>query len=188
MSIFKRNENFNTRERGTNPPAKGPRPSHPGRLNTFKKETINPDWGNVTMHLYDNSNLGGQVLEILVSKEGLNANINVEHNPNEDLGILHIYNVVYKDDAEFNSTLKIMDFFTGDIDFDKERIINKLKTILEQLYAEGINYLQADNRKLDDYVTLVTKVFTYLRNREKIQKKYPAANTFKTYTTERGEQ
>ena len=52
MSIFKRTDlTTTTRERGTNPPAKGPRPSHPGRVNTFKQETINPDWGNVTMHL-----------------------------------------------------------------------------------------------------------------------------------------
>ena len=188
MSIFKRNEAFTSRERGTNPPAKGPRPSHPGRINdTFKKETFNPDWGKITINLYDNGNLGGQVLEILVSKPELNANINIEHNPNEDLGVLHIYNVEHKNDEEFNFTIKIMDFFTGDIDFDKERIINKIKTILEQLYSEGINYLQADNRKIDDYVTLVTKVFTYLRNREKIQKNYPAANTLRTYVTERGE-
>ena len=187
MSIFKRTDLTTTRERGTNPPAKGPRPSHPGRVNTFKKETINPDWGNVTMHLYDNGNLGGQVLEILVSKPGLKANINVEHTPNEDLGILHIYNVEFKNDDEFNTSLKIMDFFTGDTEFDKERILNKIKTILEQLYAEGINYTTADNKKIDDYVLLVTKVFTYLRNRDKLQKKYPAANTFRVYSPERGE-
>lgn len=80
-----------------------------------------------------------------------------------------------------------MDFFTGDSEYDTERIISKIKNILEQLYAEGINFDYNSDKKIKEYITLVTKVFTYLRNREKLQKKYPASNIFKTYTTERGE-
>nr|DAQ55906.1 MAG TPA: hypothetical protein [Caudoviricetes sp.] len=187
MSIFSRKDLENTRERGTNPPAKGPRPSHPGRESVFKKESINPGWGKARISLEDNGNLGGQLLNIEVEKPGLKAIIKVEHNTNEALGILKLYNLEFKDDDEFNTSLKIMDFFTGDSEFDKERIVNKIKTILEQLYTEGINYTQTDSKKINDYVTLVTKVFTYLRNRDKLQKKYPAANTFKVYSTERGE-
>ena len=187
MSIFSRKDLENTRERGTNPPAKGTRPEHPARQSIFKKEVNNPDWGNPTISLEDNGNLGGQSLNIFVEKTGLKSNIRVEHNSNESLGILKLYNVEYKDDNEFNITIKLMDFFTGDSEYDTERIISKIKNILEQLYAEGINFDYNSDKKIKEYITLVTKVFTYLRNREKLQKKYPAANTFKTYTTERGE-
>lgn len=187
MSIFSRKDLESTRERGTNPPAKGPRPEHPGRQSIFKKETTNPDWGNPTISLEDNGNLGGQSLNIFIEKTGLKSNIRVEHNPNESLGILKLYNVEYKDDNEFNTTIKLLDFFTGDSEYDTERIIGKIKQVLENLYAEGINFDYNSNKKLKEYITLVTKVFIYLKNRVGLQKKYPAANTLRQYSSERSE-
>lgn len=187
MSIFSRKDLENTRERGTNPPAKGPRPEHPSRQSIFKKEVNNPDWGNPTISLEDNGNLGGQSLNIFIEKTGLKSNIIVEHNPNESLGILKLYNVEYKDDNEFNTTIKLLDFFTGDSEYDTERIIGKIKQVLENLYAEGINFDYNSNKKLKEYITLVTKVFIYLKNRVGLQKKYPAANTLRPYSSERSE-
>lgn len=77
MSIFSRKDLESTRERGTNPPAKGTRPEHPARQSIFKKEVNNPDWGNPTISLEDNGNLGGQSLNIFVEKTGLKSNIRV---------------------------------------------------------------------------------------------------------------
>ena len=187
MSIFSRKDLENVRERGTNPPAKGPKPEHPSRQSIFKKEVSNPDWGDPTISLEDNGNLGGQSLNIFIEKSGLKSNIRVEHNPNESLGILKLYNVEYKDDNEFNTTIKLLDFFTGDSEYDTERIIGKIKQLLENLYTEGINFDYKSNKKIKEYITLVTKVFIYLKNREKIQNKYPSANTLKTYTSERSD-
>lgn len=163
------------------------RPEHPSRPSAFKKETANPDWGNPTISLEDNGNLGGQSLNIFIEKSGLKSNIKVEHNPNESLGILKLYNVEYKDDNEFNTTIKLLDFFTGDSEYDTERIIGKIKQVLENLYAEGINFDYNSNKKLKEYITLVTKVFIYLKNRGALQKKYPAANTLRPYSSERSD-
>ena len=80
-----------------------------------------------------------------------------------------------------------MDFFTGESEYDTERIICKIKQVLENLYAEGINFDYNSNKKLKEYITLVTKVFIYLKNRVGLQKKYPAANTLRQYSSERSE-